>query len=270
MGWRNCSTAAFTILELLVAIFVFGLVLTAIYSIWVGILRGTKAALTAAAEVQRSRIAIRALEDALLTAVMFNDNMRYYGFQADTSGDMAYLSMVSRLPASFPGVGRYGQGGLVVRRVTFSVESGSDGKNELVMSQAPMLLATNGTDAQPYNLALAKDVTEFTLQFYDLQKKEWMDEWRQTNQLPRLVKVTLGLGTTGSGYATKAHDVVTRVVALPAMPVAGAQGQVAPPAQPGLTNRVGQPGTVTPQPGFPQPGIQPGVRPSPFDQRRFP
>src|SRR5437879_5943157 len=53
---------AFTLLEIMIAIAIFGMVLTAIYSTWLAILRGKKAGETAAAEVQRSRIAIRALE----------------------------------------------------------------------------------------------------------------------------------------------------------------------------------------------------------------
>ena len=34
--------------------------------------------------------------------------MRYYWFLADTSGEFAALSLVARLPASFPGSGLFG------------------------------------------------------------------------------------------------------------------------------------------------------------------
>jgi len=116
---------AFTILELMLAIGIFAMVLTAIYAVWIAVLKGSQAGLKAAAEVQRSRMAIRTLEDAFTSTEYFVANMKYYLFFADTSGDMAAVSMAARLPASFPGVGRYGD--QVVRRVSFYTEPGKDG-----------------------------------------------------------------------------------------------------------------------------------------------
>ena len=226
---HHVSCAAFTIIEVMLAIFIFAMVLTAIYSTWIGIMRGTKAGLAAAAEAQRSRVAARTIEQALITAQMFYENIRYYGFNTDTSGDFAYLSMASRLPADFPGVGRYGMGDVVVRRVTFAVQSGPDGRNELIMSQSPLLMVTNRSGVEPYNIVLAKDVTEFTCEFWDAQKRDWVDSWIYTNQLPRLVKMTLGLGKTKN--SSKSHDVVSRIVALSAQPVFGAQQRQIPPNQ---------------------------------------
>ena len=245
----------FTLLELMISIFIFALVMTAIYTIWISILRGTQAALAAAAEVQRSRIAMQTIEDALTTAIMHLENLRFYGFVADTSGDYAALSLVSRLPGSFPGVGYYAGGALRVRRVSFFVEPDPTDVEELVMTQAPILLDPDALDAEPYRLALARDVTEFKLEFWDLRKEEWVDEWRWTNQLPKLVRVTLGLGRKGDN-PHKAHDVVSRVIALPSVPVAGLQGGLAPvPRAPGVV----PPGAVPPG-AVPPGGVPPGRR----------
>jgi len=239
---------AFTLLEVMIAIMIFAMVLTAIYATWMGILRGTKAGVAAAAEVQRSRIAIRALEDAFLSAVMFTENSKHYYFVAESSGDMAGISMVSRLPASFPGVGPYGD--QIVRRVTFSTRPGKDGGQELWMSQFPMLLNTNGTTT-PYSLPLARDVSLFNLDFWDMRKSEWLSEWINTNQLPRLVRITLGLGKVHG----KPQDVVTRVVALPSFSVSGVQGG------PGAGMPGGPPGQFPPPAGGPPGGLPPGVPP---------
>jgi prepilin-type N-terminal cleavage/methylation domain-containing protein len=219
---RNVSRPGFTIIEVMLSIFIFAMVLTAIYSTWIGILRGTKVGLAAAAEVQRSRIAARTVEEALMTAQMFNENMRYYSFDVKNEGDFAQISMVSRLPGSFLGVGRYGAGDLVVRRITFSVEGSPDGKNELVMRQAPILMETNRGTADAYKLILAKDVTQFSFEFWDLQKRDWVEDWIYTNQLPRLVRMTLGLGQTRN--RSEPHDLVSRIVALPSQSVFGVQG----------------------------------------------
>jgi hypothetical protein len=51
-----------TIVEIMLAI---GIFMTAIYSIWIAILKGSRG--RAAAEVQRSRITMQMLEDAFLT-----------------------------------------------------------------------------------------------------------------------------------------------------------------------------------------------------------
>jgi prepilin-type N-terminal cleavage/methylation domain-containing protein len=227
---------AFTIVEVMISIFIFAIIITAIYSIWMGIMRGMEAVKTATASVQRSRIAIRTLEDAFITSEMFLGDINHYWFEANTDGDMAAVSMISRLPASFPGVGRYGD--QVVRRVSFYVTNSPSGGNDLVMTQMPMLLDVSSGYA--YTLTLARDVTLFKLEFYDLQKNEWQEKWNFTNRLPKLVQIAIGLGKR-KGHSSDPQDVVTRLVALPANAVGGdIQG-----AGPGLdqrTNRVpGQP-----------------------------
>lgn len=132
------------------------------------------------------------------------------------------------------------------------------------MSQAPMLLNTNGSTSA-YSLVLARDVSLFTLDFYDTRKNEWVSEWINTNQLPRLVRISLGLGKVQG----KPQDLVTRVVALPSLSVAGVQGGPVPGTPgvpPGAFPPGGVPGQipgVPGQPGYPpiQPGYPPGVNP---------
>jgi hypothetical protein len=197
----------------MLSIGIFAMVLTAIYTIWVAILRGSQAGMKAAAEVQRSRVALRALEDAFSSSEYFVANMKYYYFFADTSGDMADVDIAARLPESFPGVGQYGS--QVVRRVHFTTVPGRDGMYDLVMTQHPILAITNA--AHPaYSITLARDVTFFGLAFYDAQKNEWLDEWKSTNTLPKLVKIGLGVGKTSTG---KASQVVYSMVALPSIGV---------------------------------------------------
>jgi hypothetical protein len=191
--------------------------------------------LKAAAEVQRSRIALRTLEDAFLTTELFVANMKYYLFIADTSGDMAAVSLAARLPASFPGVGRYGD--QVVRRVNFYTRPGQNGMSELIMEQAPILLNTNET-VGPYSITLAKDVALFQMAFYDALKNEWLDEWKYTNQLPKLVKIALGIGKTQG--RREPNEMVYTLVALPSVGVGpDVQGGFPGQLQPGATNALG-------------------------------
>jgi hypothetical protein len=153
---------------------------------------------------------------------------------------MAEVSMASRLPAGFLGVGRYGD--QVVRRISFYTQPGKDGMNDLIMTQAPILLATNDSSpgAQAYTITLARDVTFFKLAFFDDRKNEWLEEWKSTNQLPRLVQVALGLGKTpGTG---KPYDLAYSFIALPSVAVQpDIQAANAPlvPGAGGITNRPG-------------------------------
>ena len=184
------SPGAFTLIEVMVAITIFAMVLVAIYSSWSAILRGSRAGLKAAAEAQRTRVALRAFEESLGATELFLENIRYYSFIADTSGDFAAISFVSHLPPSFPGSGFYGD--QAVRRVTFDVEQGKNG-NQLMLHQAP-LLEPPETAADPYDIVLAPNVREFKMFFWDTNAMDWVEEWLWTNRLPRMVRVQIAFG----------------------------------------------------------------------------
>jgi type II secretion system protein J len=202
--------AAFTLIEVMLAIAIFALVMAAIYSSWSAILRGSRIGLAAAAEVQRTRIAIRSLEQSLGSAVLYSDNARYYSFFADTGGDYTYLSFVAQLPESFPGGGLYRD--QPVRRVTFMV----DGEGNLKLMQQPVLEACDMVE-QPYTIDLAPHVSVFTMEFFDQRRNEWLPEWTLTNQLPRLVRVAMGFGDK-NGRAN-AQSTTMRIIPLTSMAI---------------------------------------------------
>jgi prepilin-type N-terminal cleavage/methylation domain-containing protein len=194
VGRRNRPRGlrAFTLIEVMIAMTIFGLVMVAIYSSWAAILRGSKVGLNAAAEAQRTRIATRAIREALTSAQLYVENIRYYSFMADTSADFAALSLVSRLPDSFPGSGMFGN--QVVRRVSFTVESGPSGQRQLVLRQVP-LLEPPETAQTPYTIILAPNVHQFSMEFWNTNTLEWDPEWPFTNQLPKLVRFALSVGS---------------------------------------------------------------------------
>ncbi len=110
------------------------------------------------------------------------------------------------------------------------------------------------------------------MEFWDNRLNDWVDEWRQTNQLPRLVMFTLK--QADNERARGAQEEVTRIVSIPAVAVQPfwelPRGMPGPggPLQPGGVPPGTQPGIVPPnQPGFQpgmQPGFQPGVQPGMF------
>ncbi len=213
--WR--AQAGFTLIEILIAISIFGLVMLAIYSSWSAILRGSRNGMKAAAEVQRTRIAMRALEESLASAVMYVENARYYSFATDTSGDNAYISFVARLPMSFPGSGLFQDQDL--RRVTFYVKDGN-----LMLAQSPVLEATKKI-GDPYTIALAPDVSLFDMEFYDGMANKWFAEWISTNQLPRLVRVALAFGKENQNFR-RPESMAIRSIPLAGSAITRAGGAV--------------------------------------------
>jgi general secretion pathway protein J len=224
----------FTLIEIMVAMAIFALVVAAIYSSWTAIVKAAETGKKAAAAVQRSRIAIRTIEDALLSARSFEAGQEYYSFVAE-NGSQATLSFVSRLSQSFPRSGRFGD--FDVRRVTFSLEPGPDYGEELVLRQNPVLMEMD-VDEKEHPLVLAKNVKEFEMKFWDGKSRDWLDEWTETNQLPALVQIALRWGgdNTRSRSSQAEHEII-RLVALPSATVKsgwqmpGAQGR------PGLGGR---------------------------------
>jgi len=207
---RSNAREGFTLVEILVSLAILSLVVAAIYSSWTAILRASKVGLEAAASAQRSRVTMRKLEDSLTCAQMFTLNAPYYSFVA-LNGSEATLSFVARLPQSFPRSGRFGD--FDVRRLTYTVEQGKDGRNALVLRQQPILMELD-EDEKNFPVVLAQDVKEFSMEFYDPRLRDWVNEWRQTNQLPKLIKFTIGVRHTDSHHVQTVQE-TTRIVALP-------------------------------------------------------
>ncbi|MFO1496986.1 MAG: hypothetical protein U1G07_01075 [Verrucomicrobiota bacterium] len=134
---------------------------------------------------------------------------------ADTSADFAALSLVARLPASFPGSGLFGD--QIVRRVSFTVEPGQNGQHQLVLRQTP-LLEPPDTAQTPYTTVLAPNVNLFSLEFWNTNTLEWDPEWPWTNQLPKIVRVAVSIGPRGHRATADDTAVQTALVSSMAIP----------------------------------------------------
>lgn len=203
---------AFTLIEIMVAIALFALVMVSIYSSWMSIVRGTKIGLETAASAQRARIALHTVEDALLTAQIYAENNRYYNIIVDSKGDYSAIQLTSHLPGTFLGGGYFGD--QTVRQVAFFVEKGDGNENNLVMTQVPLLDANE--QENPYKIILARDVTHFELEFlrHPPNDKEFTHDFMYTNEIPKLVRITLGIGHMNRDSSLP-NEVVMRLVNIP-------------------------------------------------------
>ena len=203
----------FTLIEVLLALSILSLILGAVYSSWIGIVKASKAGVEAAASAQRERMAMRVVEEALGSAQLFVANPRYYSFVPDKEVSGSYsLSFVARLPKSFPRSGKFGD--FDMRRVTFTLEAGQNSRKQLVLRQRPILMEELDEDEKVHPVVLARDVKKFEAVFWDPTTKDWIDEWTLTNQFPKMVQVTLQMNYQGTKVAIPG-EVVTRIVSLP-------------------------------------------------------
>ena len=216
---------AFTLLEVMVALTLFALVAAAIYSSWFAVMRGSQVGLASAAKVQRSRVAMQIIEEALCSTRSFDADGTNYFFIGQNGAD-ANLSFVSKLSASFPRSGKFGD--LDVRRVEFSLEQGPDSTKQLVLRQRPLLMEWD-KDEKVHPVVIAKDVKKFALEFWDTRPPkntvnnnapntiEWLEEWDETNRLPAMVKITLQF--KGDDFGQKPRENI-KVVSMSSQAVA--------------------------------------------------
>jgi len=204
-------------------------------------LRSSAVGQKVADDAQRLRIAVRTLEDALLSVRLFPENGGLYAFLASTDKDDHYLSLVARLPRSFPRSGKFGDE--VVRRVEFRVEPDEKVRvNNLVLRQQPILLEGDVEEAQN-PLILVRDISEFTLEFWGERSRDWEEEWLSTNQLPAKIRFSIALDTDQGRKGTGMRVTRTVPIFTQAMP-RGVQ-RLPPPGQnpvlPTLSPGVGRP-----------------------------
>jgi type II secretory pathway pseudopilin PulG len=202
---------AFTLVEIMVAITLFMLMMGSIMACWKSILSGARVGEAAAAAAQRARTSMRAVEDSLNNLEISAKNIRYYAFIADTSEpQFASVSFAARLPASFLGSDYFGDA--VMRRVTFDVEKDAINQNQLnlVMTQYPLLAIPND-DFPPKSIVLARDVSAFVLEFWSPKDDDWMTEFLKTNEVPPMIRITIGTGHSARDTRMPV-EIISRVV----------------------------------------------------------
>lgn len=221
----------FTLVEIMVAVAVFTLVLGAIYSSWIMVLKSTRLAQDVAAQAQRERVTVRAIEESLMSVQSFQSSPQYYSFVLE-NGDAPTLSFVSRVPDIFPRNGKFTNPNTgreyYLRRLTFALEAGKDGGKNLVLRQNPVLMDLDD-DEKNFPCVLARNVKKFSVECWDTNKLEWVDEWLDTNAIPTLMRVRLALGTT-TARASATDVPLTRVLSVPSatMPAFTQNGQGGP------------------------------------------
>ncbi len=206
----------FTLIEVLLALGIFTILIGALYSTWILVVRATIVGKGTAARLQRERVAMHAIEDALTCIQSHQASIGYYLFIIQ-NGDQPLLSFTAYLPDDFPRTGEFEgenpEGATMdyhLRRLTFSLRQDANGGNDLVLQQNPILMDLS-PDELNNPLVLAKNITAFSIECWDTNAMQWDTEWDATNMIPPLVRVTVGFGNPSSG----ASQVITRLISFP-------------------------------------------------------
>jgi prepilin-type N-terminal cleavage/methylation domain-containing protein len=202
----------FTMVEIMVSIAIFMMIMGTIIACWKAIVSGSHTGEVAAAMAQRARNSMKAVEDSLNNLEISARNIRYDAFIADTTDpQFASLSFAARLPGSFLGSDYFGDN--VMRRVIFDVEKDADNKLNLVMTQFP-LLAIPSEQNPPKSIVLARDVSAFVLEFWSPSDQDWLSDFTRTDQVPPMIRITLGTGHLPKDPKIP-FEVISRVVVPP-------------------------------------------------------
>ena len=226
--------AAFTLVESIVAVAILALVLVSVYGVFFSVMRSTEAGAEAAVDVQRQRIALQTIEDALSGLICYldenNQPKQPYDFIANTEDwDYQSISFVSRVPPDFLGNNLFGSERL--RRIIFQVEDDESGGRSLVMYQTSILdvdqgLENNDQSSVPNQVdtlnipdsqrwVLGSNIDTFALSFWSTADSDWIFEWvaAPAPQPPSRIKVELAYGRE-DGVTPMSDETQKREVAL--------------------------------------------------------
>ena len=227
--------AAFTLAEAIVAMGILSMVLVMIYQTFYSVLRATEVGADAAEQVQRERIVLKTIEDALSGIVYYEQNQELYAFVADTL-DFNYpsISFVSRVPPDFLGNKVFGAQSL--RRIDFVVEDGETlGDRSLVMYQTPILQPADVSELEePRRWVLGLGLDTFMVMFWSTINSEWLPDWEETNSVPTrlLFEMAFKLNDGSEAKLTDLHkreivvfsDTITQAMQNPRIPASKSRG----------------------------------------------
>ena len=186
------TSAGFTLPEVLATMVILGMVLTLLYSVWSTTLNVTQTGAEVTLDVQRERVALKALSDALAGASWYENRAEETLLLGHAEG-FSRLKLLSRVPPGFWGERELGDHRL--RRIEFRAEPKEPRGFQLVMLQQTVLASTNS--AKFHRTVLLPNLETFSVEVPSGDSGlAWASNWpleEGTNALPRLAKVTLAM-----------------------------------------------------------------------------
>jgi general secretion pathway protein J len=205
---RRRAHSGFTLLEIMLAVTILAIVVTAVYGIWSVSLHAWRRGEDAAAMFQRQRIVLEGLNELTKSAVYFGSDpstYRLFGRHDETEGDL--ISFVTASDALLPPSEMAIAG---MRRVTIWLAKDQLDRPLLAVANTPALEIDDAPHPPPH--VFSTDVSGFSVRYWRASTSEWRDDWQEENTMPDAVEFTVTFGGTGGRNPPVA---ITRAVEFP-------------------------------------------------------
>jgi prepilin-type N-terminal cleavage/methylation domain-containing protein len=209
---RRRQHTGFTLLEVLLAVTILGLVIGSVYSAWNASLTGWKRASEVTDTFQRERIVLDTLSELAKSAVYFVSDPDLYqvvGTDSDTEGDS--VSFITGSDALLPPNEMLTAG---LRRVTIGLERDDAGDVVLTLANSAALMETGDEELTRQTHVLSRDVIGFGVRYRDPRDGTWKTSWEESGVMPVGFEFTVAFSDPTDPKA--APLTLTRAVELPA------------------------------------------------------
>ena len=212
MSARPQRQPGFTLLEVMLAVTILGLVMVSVYGSWTAALSGWRRTSEVSDTFQRQRVVMEMLSELTRSAVFFGSNPELYqvtGTHDATKGDS--VSFVTASDALLP-PGEMLLAGM--RRVTIGLGRNKRDGISLMLENSAALGDTGDTQAATPSHEISSAVSGFGVRYRDPRDGEWKDVWEDALVAPMAMEFTVAFADPNNSKASP--FTVTRAVELPA------------------------------------------------------
>jgi prepilin-type N-terminal cleavage/methylation domain-containing protein len=206
----NSKRAAFTLVEILAALAILSLVITGVYALWSGSLRGWRRGSEATEVFQRQRVVMEALTQLAQSAVYFATSPNLYAVIGVKNPGLG--SSVSFVTASDGFLPSSEANDLGMRRVIISLEQDEYRRTYLAIVNQPALSVSDDSKQELQAHVISMDVSGFFVRYLDPRDGAWYDKWEDVNVIPSAIEFTVVFGQPGDHIPPVT---VTRAIDLP-------------------------------------------------------
>lgn len=208
-GRASATQSGFTLLEILLAVTILSILITAIYSTWSAALTSWKRGSEASEVFQRQRIVMEALKELTQSAVFFSGSPALYAVIGTKNPVGDSVSFVTASDAFLPPSEATDAG---MRRVTISLEEDPYRRTYLAIVNEPALNPDDSSKEQPQAHVISMDVSGFYVRYRDPRDGNWSEKWDDGTLPPAALEFTVVFGQQGDRFPPV---VVTRAVDIP-------------------------------------------------------
>jgi general secretion pathway protein J len=223
-GHSHGARSGFTLLEILLAVGILGILVTVLYGTLSAGLNSWRRGSEATEAFQRERIVMDALTELTQSAIFFTPSASLYAFVAGRNPSLGdSISFVTASDSYLPPSEAVSAG---MRRVFISLERDEYGRTYLAIVNEPALRPNDDKSLEPPQAhVISMDVSAFSVRYRDPRDGSWSEKWEEDQLPPSAVEYTVAFGERGGRFPPV---VVTRSVDIPVAVFAAAGGMAVP------------------------------------------